>query len=253
MAGKTTMMSYESLLDSYQKELDKKNADLQKAKTLIQQLTSKIKEHEENSRKNSKPSNEEELQKIIMNLQTKLEKHKKKEHLMKFELSKKDELLNQFQLQRKTLVHESKQLELERKEFEENKKEFFQERDDLKNELTITKLKNEELILKHKRLTKESQKGSNFIKESSISKEINKTLVTLLKWKNVEIENLKKSEEELKQLEEDEDHIEKMQKFKNQENTLMQKYFAFSFLFLYLFRLAQLKKEYDELSNQERI
>lgn len=223
MAGKTTMMSYESLLDSYQKELDKKNAELQKAKSIIQQLTSKIKEYEEHSKNNNRLLNEVDLEKKIIDLQTKLEKHKKKEHLMKFELSKKDELLNQFQLQKKTVENESKQLETERIEFEENKKEFFQEREDLTNELTIIKLKNEELILKNKRLAKETQKGTNFAKESTISKEINKTLVTLLKWKNVEIENLKKSGEELKRLQEDEDHIEKMQKFKNQEQTLMQK------------------------------
>ncbi len=208
---------YENLLRSYQEELEKKTKESMKLRVdldfLNTKYTSLLNQNPNENTIITKPLQEELLQKNIHienlkltlgSLKDTLRKSEKKNSLFKMEIEKKEAFI-------KEILYEKKQVEMnfEEKcmELKENNKEFSDE----KQEKEILQIEN----------------------ELDLSKNINKTLITLLKWKNIELEQIKNVNN---QNNSEEDFEEMITKFKAQEQVLLK-------------RLAQQMQDFAKLSN----
>lgn len=195
---------YENLLRSYQEELEKKTKEALKYKLdydiLLTKYTSLINKKNKENPVDITSLQEELLQKTVhienlkgtlSSTKESLHKMEKKITLYKIEVEKKENFI-------KDLLYEKKQIAMNL----------------------------EEKILELNELSKTSPKkvinnssNTNIQKEFAVLKDINKTLITLLKWKNVENEQLKTGINNSNQ----EDFEEKMEKFKAQEQVLLKK------------------------------
>lgn len=201
---------YENLLRSYQEELEKKTKESLKLKVDLDLLNTKYttlinkKDKElckdfsplqaEIDQKNSQIEN---LKSTLSTLKESLKKAEKKNSLFKLEIEKKEAFI-------KEILYEKKQVEmaLEEKNMEIKDLNKFQQKQHEKKEKNQAVMKLQE--------------------EYDVLKNINKTLITLLKWKNVENEQLKNSNNQNSTCDE-EDYEDKMTKFKAQEEVLLKK------------------------------
>ena len=196
---------YENLLRSYQEELEKKTKESMKLKVdldlLNMKYTSLIHQNsndqpsiatkgfqEELQQKNSHIEN---LKSTLSSLKDTLRKAEKKNSLLKLEIEKKETFI-------KEILFEKKQLEmdLEEKTIQlDNKSEFLN--------------------------SKNNEEMGKIEEELDLSKNINKTLITLLKFKNIEIEQMKNNNNNHSFSTNEEENEEKIEKFKAQEKVLM--------------------------------
>ena len=196
---------YENLLRSYQEELEKKTKESMKLKVdldlLNMKYTSLIHQNsndqpsiatkgfqEELQQKNSHIEN---LKSTLSSLKDTLRKAEKKNSLLKLEIEKKETFI-------KEILFEKKQVEmdLEEKTIQlDNKSEFLN--------------------------SKNNEEMGKIEEELDLSKNINKTLITLLKFKNIEIEQMKNNNNNHSFSTNEEENEEKIEKFKAQEKVLM--------------------------------
>ena len=213
---------YENLLRTYQEELDKKSKEAMKLRVDLDLLNTKYtalinKNPKENS--NISKSLQEELQQknihlenvksTLTTLKETLRKAEKKNALLKLEIDKKEDFI-------KEILYEKKQIEMNLEEKTLQLKEFSD---------------SEPMI--RKKDGNQDKAFSQVEQELKLSKDINKTLITMLKWKNIELEQVKNSNN---QSSSEEDYEEKIMKFKAQEKVLLGK-------------LSQQMQDFAKLSN----
>lgn len=201
---------YENLLRSYQEELEKKTKESLKLKVDLDLLNTKyttlINKKDKESSKDFSPlqaeieqknAQIENLKSTLSTLKESLKKTEKKNTLFKLEIEKKEAFI-------KEILYEKKQIEmaLEEKNIEIKDLHKFPQKQQDKKEQNQSVIKLQE--------------------EYDVLKNINKTLITLLKWKNVENEQLKNSNNQNSTCDE-EDYEDKITKFKAQEQVLLKK------------------------------
>ena len=138
-----------------------------------------------------KNSHIENLKSTLSSLKDTLRKAEKKNSLLKLEIEKKETFI-------KEILFEKKQVEmdLEEKTIQlDNKSEFLN--------------------------SKNNEEMGKIEEELDLSKNINKTLITLLKFKNIEIEQMKNNNNNHSFSTNEEENEEKIEKFKAQEKVLM--------------------------------
>lgn len=219
---------YENLLRSYQEELEKKTNESMRLKVDLDLLNTKYtsllnkNSNDKNTSFNKTLKTEleqkdiylENMKSTLSSLKENLRKSEKKNSLLKFEIDKKETFI-------KELLYEKKQVEMD---LEEKILEL--------NEIS----KNQQKFTVHKQTN--NDKSENLSRELDLSKDINKTLITLLKWKNIEVEQLKNSKTQNSTIISlsEEDLDEKITKFKGQEKVLLN-------------RLAEQMKNFAKISD----
>jgi len=218
---------YENLLRSYQEELEKKTKESMKLRVDLDLLnikyTSLINQSSEDQDPlytktlqedlQQKDSHIENLKSTLGTLKESLRKAEKKNALLKLEIEKKETFIKEILYEKKHVEMELEEKNLVLKNSSKKKSEGKEFKDHKKQESEISQL-NEQLDL---------------------SKNINKTLITLLKWKNVEMEQVKNSNNHSTSTTEEE-YEEKIEKFKAQEKVLLE-------------RLAKQMQEFVKLSD----
>ena len=199
---------YENLLRSYQEELEKKTKESMKLKVDLDLLNMKYTSlvhhnlgdqpsiatkgfQEELQQKNSHIEN---LKSTLSSLKDTLRKTEKKNSLLKLEIEKKETFI-------KELLYEKKQVEMDLEE----------------KTLQIQSLSNKSPTLP----SPHSEETAQIQEELDLSKNINKTLITLLKFKNIELEQMKNNNNNHSFSTNEEENEEKIEKFKAQEKVLM--------------------------------